>query len=90
MEMLKLVQFVFCVTVVHARCDVKQSTCYVDDVNNRLLGKINFPPKRQLSLESCAQICHDQGMDMAGTEYGIYLTTGIECIEIYSEYTAGV
>eukprot|EP01126_Amoeba_proteus_P045003 TRINITY_DN5024_c0_g4_i1.p1 TRINITY_DN5024_c0_g4~~TRINITY_DN5024_c0_g4_i1.p1 ORF type:complete len:239 (+),score=18.48 TRINITY_DN5024_c0_g4_i1:56-772(+) len=65
--MIKLL--VLWVAIVAGGCTVSNSTCYVDD-NNRILGSTNQNSMDGNNNEWCAQLCHQQQMRLAGTEFG--------------------
>ena len=69
MGMAKIFRFMFCATVAHSGCVLKPSTCYTD-TPSRILGGTNYNAGGTLSLEFCAQLCHDHNMTMAGAEFG--------------------
>mmetsp|Transcript_23199 Transcript_23199/g.65835 ORF Transcript_23199/g.65835 Transcript_23199/m.65835 type:complete len:902 (+) Transcript_23199:68-2773(+) len=52
----------------HAGCLVTAPKCYVDTAD-RILGKDNVADGL-ISLEYCAQLCHNQNHKLAGAEYG--------------------
>ena len=64
--------FLTVIATVYAGCTVKSPACYVD-VPSRILDPVDQAPVGfGLTLEYCAQICHDKGYTsgLAGVECG--------------------
>jgi beta-glucosidase-like glycosyl hydrolase len=70
-----LLPFLLFVYNVYSGCIVNNPECYVDD-NNRVLGSNNVNGYDGNNNEWCAQLCHNAGSTLSGTEFGVQCYCG--------------